>query len=125
MNLSFVKNGSKVFSKLAIFLFLDNKTTDVSSNVTKIAELPYLPVSLPPISINTSSLNAKSRYMNDFHEIKVLGKGSFGLVTLCQNRIDGRLYALKRIALSHQSQDLHKILRVFIFYFKVTYCFRK
>ena len=76
----------------------------------KKAEEVIAPVNLPPISLSVDS-SCKSRYLSDFHEIKVLGKGSFGVVTLCQNKIDGRLYALKRIMLSHQAQDLQKILR--------------
>lgn len=74
-------------------------------------------VATPSLSNFTSasqdgSKQSKSRYRSDFLEIKVLGAGAFGHVTLCQNKIDGRLYALKRISLSHRTHYLTKILRV-------------
>ena len=40
--------------------------------------------------------SARSRYMESFEEISVLGMGDFGVVYKCCNRIDGWLYAVKR-----------------------------
>lgn len=53
-----------------------------------------------------------SRYKTDFEEIEFLGKGGFGEVIKARNRLDGRLYAIKKIRLDpRDSEDLRKILR--------------
>lgn len=41
---------------------------------------------------------AMSRYQLDFEELEVLGKGGYGQVAKVRNRLDGRLYAIKKIA---------------------------
>lgn len=41
-----------------------------------------------------------SRYENDFEEIAELGSGAFGAVYKVKNRLDGQLYAVKKILLS-------------------------
>ncbi|KAH9310728.1 hypothetical protein KI387_025763, partial [Taxus chinensis] len=58
-----------------------------------------------------ASLVANSRYLNDFEEICLLGRGGFGHVVLCKNKLDGRHYAMKKIRLKDKSLSLnHKIL---------------
>lgn len=53
-----------------------------------------------------------SRYLSDFEELSMLGKGGFGYVALCKNNLDGRRYAVKKIRLTDKSQSLNnKILR--------------
>ncbi|CAI5486798.1 unnamed protein product [Closterium sp. Naga37s-1] len=53
-----------------------------------------------------------SRYLSDFEEVAMLGKGGFGSVVLCVNKLDGRKYAIKRIPLRGKSPALNsKILR--------------
>lgn len=41
--------------------------------------------------------SARSRYADDFDEIERLGRGGFGSVWKCRNRLDGAVYAVKRI----------------------------
>ncbi|RCH86413.1 hypothetical protein CU097_007390 [Rhizopus azygosporus] len=65
------------------------------------------------ISNDIAALNfTTSRYKTDFEEIEFLGKGGFGEVIKVRNRLDGRLYAIKKIRLDPKdSEDLKKILR--------------
>ena len=50
---------------------------------------------LPPkrIALNQTSV---PRYHKEFHEISLLGKGEFGSVHKCLNRLDGCVYAVKK-----------------------------
>ena len=60
-----------------------------------------------------------SRYESEFREIMALGKGGFGTVFQCQNVLDGREYAIKKICLKSDSslppqqfqQQLQRTLR--------------
>jgi translation initiation factor 2-alpha kinase 4 len=54
---------------------------------------------------------AISRYRADFEELSALGRGSFGQVVLGVNRLDGRKYAIKKIALARDVALNSKILR--------------
>lgn len=61
---------------------------------------------------DNSSSRPNSRYSNDFEELRSLGQGGFGRVTLCKNKLDGRQYAVKKIRLKDRSPQVNeKILR--------------
>ncbi|KAJ1271678.1 hypothetical protein BS78_06G144600 [Paspalum vaginatum] len=61
---------------------------------------------------DNSSSSPNSRYLNDFEELRSLGQGGFGRVTLCKNKLDGRQYAVKKIRLKDRSDQVdEKILR--------------
>uniref|UniRef100_A0A1I8GVC3 Protein kinase domain-containing protein n=1 Tax=Macrostomum lignano TaxID=282301 RepID=A0A1I8GVC3_9PLAT len=52
------------------------------------------------------------RLRNDFEIVSFLGKGGYGDVVKARNRLDGRLYAVKRVRLKNQRSDvIKKILR--------------
>uniref|UniRef100_A0AAV1U5V8 non-specific serine/threonine protein kinase n=1 Tax=Peronospora matthiolae TaxID=2874970 RepID=A0AAV1U5V8_9STRA len=56
----------------------------------------------------------QSRFVNEFEELSAIGKGGFGQVTLAENRLDGRRYAIKRVGLNLKNQTsktLQKFLR--------------
>lgn len=58
-----------------------------------------------------------SRYKNDFDEGVVLGKGGFGQVVKARNKLDGRVYAVKKISatpstLSHILQEVVLLSRL-------------
>ena len=63
-------------------------------------------------SSNAAATNSYSRYATDFEELDVLGQGGFGQVLKVRNRIDGRLYAIKRLFLDAEDVEYNrKILR--------------
>jgi histidyl-tRNA synthetase len=56
-------------------------------------------------SIQASSSNHSiSRYESDFEELQHIGKGAFGEVVKVRNKLDGRIYAIKKIKLSPKFQ---------------------
>ncbi|KAI0243610.1 eukaryotic translation initiation factor 2-alpha kinase [Massospora cicadina] len=53
-----------------------------------------------------------SRYDNDFEELEFLGKGGFGEVVKSRNKLDGRVYAVKKVRLgAKETESSRKILR--------------
>lgn len=57
-----------------------------------------------------------SRYASEFQELRPLGKGGFGSVFQCENTLDGRQYAIKKVSIystnhDHFQQQLHRVLR--------------
>lgn len=53
----------------------------------------------------------KSRYLEDFEELSILGKGGFGLVFEAKHKIDERLYAVKRIGMPASGEKRERFLR--------------
>ncbi|KAJ3033827.1 Eukaryotic translation initiation factor 2-alpha kinase [Rhizophlyctis rosea] len=67
---------------------------------------PFSPVDF------SEALDVRSRYKEDFAELKPLGKGAFGQVWRVRNRLDGVEYAIKRVKLRvGKKHNLQKILR--------------
>lgn len=52
---------------------------------------------------STNFITTTSRYENDFVEAGRLGKGGFGEVVRARNKLDGRIYAIKKITQSSAS----------------------
>eukprot|EP00871_Galdieria_phlegrea_P001851 jgi/Galph1/2667/GphlegSOOS_G1354.1 len=52
-----------------------------------------------------------SRYREDFEYLRLLGRGGFGSVMKVRNKLDGRIYALKRVALTERLLQERHILR--------------
>ncbi|KAJ7650439.1 kinase-like domain-containing protein [Roridomyces roridus] len=52
-----------------------------------------------------------SRWKEDWEELELLGKGSFGSVVKARNRIDSRVYAVKKVRLSSTTRTDTKIFR--------------
>eukprot|EP01112_Ceratiomyxa_fruticulosa_P017330 TRINITY_DN5381_c0_g1_i2.p1 TRINITY_DN5381_c0_g1~~TRINITY_DN5381_c0_g1_i2.p1 ORF type:complete len:568 (-),score=101.96 TRINITY_DN5381_c0_g1_i2:51-1754(-) len=65
-------------------------------------------ISLPPPSPG----RYYSRYLNEFEELGFLGKGGYGSVHKVQNKLDGLIYALKKIPFKNTNNHLlEKVLR--------------
>ncbi|XP_058802437.1 LOW QUALITY PROTEIN: wee1-like protein kinase 1-A [Phymastichus coffea] len=57
------------------------------------------PSTLPPTSLSTTLellSTCTTRDKHEFHELNLIGSGEFGSVYRCINRLDGRVYAIKR-----------------------------
>ncbi|KAG5510065.1 hypothetical protein JKF63_06958 [Porcisia hertigi] len=52
---------------------------------------------------------SEGRYQNEFIQQRLLGAGGFAPVYVCRKKIDGRLYAIKKIAMSEAQSE--KVLR--------------
>ncbi|XP_037669464.1 eukaryotic translation initiation factor 2-alpha kinase 1 isoform X2 [Choloepus didactylus] len=53
-----------------------------------------------------------SRYLNEFEEIAILGKGGYGRVYKVRNKLDGQYYAIKKILIKGATKtDCMKVLR--------------
>ncbi|KAK9367122.1 kinase-like domain-containing protein [Lipomyces kononenkoae] len=57
---------------------------------------------------NLTSSSHRSRYLQDFEEGQLLGRGAYGEVVRARNRLDGRFYAIKKIR--HTQDKLTGIL---------------
>lgn len=48
-------------------------------------------------------VNKSSRYATDFEEIEEIGRGGFGIVCKALHRLDGNIYAIKKMKMSDKS----------------------
>lgn len=54
------------------------------------------------------ALGGQSRIQNEFEVLKWLGKGAFGDVLKVRNKLDGGVYAIKRIKLNPKNKQLNR-----------------
>ncbi|XP_021562064.1 eukaryotic translation initiation factor 2-alpha kinase 1 isoform X3 [Carlito syrichta] len=53
-----------------------------------------------------------SRYLNEFEELAILGRGGYGRVYKVRNKLDGQFYAIKKILIKRATKtDCMKVLR--------------
>jgi len=60
------------------------------------------------IQLHLPSMGGQSRIQNEFEVLKWLGKGAFGDVLKVRNKLDGGIYAIKRIELNPKKKQLNK-----------------
>lgn len=63
-----------------------------------------------PKKLWISSFKDRPRYLTDFEEVSVLGEGTFSVVTCVRHRLDGSLYAIKKIKEKIQSESHGKLM---------------
>ena len=56
-------------------------------------------------------VNLNSRYATDFEELEEIGRGGFGIVYKARHRLDGNIYAIKKIKLSDKDREENKRIR--------------
>lgn len=76
--------------------------------------LPYLRFTDPPPMPRTTSSTSKydtipSRYSSDFEQLSSIGRGAYGTVVRAKNRLDGRVYAIKKIMSMSNSRVLREV----------------
>ncbi|KAI9297132.1 Serine/threonine-protein kinase [Neoconidiobolus thromboides FSU 785] len=119
-------------NKILTHPFLKNETVMVSfsehlnnpnssgSNKTQQMMMASSPESNPSNSFQYKSMMEQaqnltksiSRYENDFEELQFLGRGGFGEVVKARNKLDGRIYAIKKVKLdTKDTENSRKILR--------------
>ncbi|KAI8907959.1 kinase-like domain-containing protein [Gorgonomyces haynaldii] len=61
---------------------------------------------LETLTVITFAPASYSRYASEFQQMEVLGKGGFGIVYRALNMLDGQHYAIKKVKLSCDAQNL-------------------
>jgi hypothetical protein len=79
----------------------DSSSEDSSSDES---EKEVSPPGQEPIEI-------KSRYKDEFEQMSLLGKGAFGEVWSCQNNLDTRVYAVKKIIINSSNAVMNAKIR--------------
>jgi len=103
------KNGSTFPCDISLGIFpkslLDNFSSS-SSDLSNSAIIAVISVKKKGYrSSDSVLLDLKSRYQNEYDEIETLGKGGFGQVYKARNRLDGQLYAIKKIKLQSKPKE--------------------
>nr|WAQ68452.1 eIF-2-alpha kinase GCN2 [Haliotis discus hannai] len=63
---------------------------------------------LPYVHVTALEATGQSRLTGEFEILKSLGRGGFGDVIKVKNKLDGRMYAIKRIPLNPKSKQFNK-----------------
>ena len=65
--------------------------------------MPTFPMSLGPYVAQPPLFG--SRYTQDFEELGILGKGGYGIVYQCRHKLDGVIYAVKKVPVSESRRQ--------------------
>lgn len=98
------------------FLYDDDTGTTGANFIPMSPDQSMDPSHHPPESLPSGELerfgSSFSRYHIDFEELSLLGEGGFGKVFKCRNKLDNKLYAIKKIKFGRtDSAFVHKMLR--------------
>ncbi|KNC76452.1 hypothetical protein SARC_11046, partial [Sphaeroforma arctica JP610] len=104
--------GSSTSAQLALYsvhpyestnqLMWSNRLSSPGNAVGFLSPQPPVAMATPqPSFVNGPS----SRYRQDFYELNRLGKGAYGSVFRVMNKLDGTVYAVKKIRLDESQPD--------------------
>lgn len=83
---------------------MDDYFTDaVDFDKLQISPVASLPLSLGPYAAQAPLFG--SRYSQDFEELGILGKGGYGIVYQCRHKLDGVVYAVKKVPVSESRRQ--------------------
>ena len=104
------KNGLTFPCDISFGLFpqtqlLENQDQSSSKNLNAIIAVINTQKKKGNRTTDSVLLDLKSRYQNEYDEIETLGKGGFGQVFKARNRLDGQLYAIKKIKLQSKPKE--------------------
>ena len=69
----------------------------------RIGPTPSLPLTLGPYVAQPPLFG--TRYTQDFEELGILGKGGYGIVFQCRHKLDGVIYAVKKVPVSERRRQ--------------------
>lgn len=69
----------------------------------QIGPTPSLPLTLGPYVAQPPLFG--TRYTQDFEELGILGKGGYGIVFQCRHKLDGVIYAVKKVPVSERRRQ--------------------
>ena len=81
----------------------DSSPDHVNFDNLRIGPTPSLPLTLGPYVAQAPLFG--SRYTQDFEELGVLGKGGYGIVFQCRHKLDGVIYAVKKVPVSERRRQ--------------------
>lgn len=113
-------SNSVTLKKLRNHEFLSHESTSTAgANFIPLSPDQSMEPSITPFGsfsnefeIENLGASSGSRYKDDFEEISLIGEGGFGKVFKARNRLDGTIYAIKKIKFGRSDPVfLNKILR--------------
>ncbi|KAK9479055.1 kinase-like domain-containing protein [Lipomyces japonicus] len=111
----FLRNSAPAISNLPLTVLSSSPATAMATSMSSFPMHRRASSSIDGRSMkllreDMSSYNAsfRSRYLQDFEENQLLGRGAYGEVVRARNRLDGRFYAIKKIR--HTQNKLSSIL---------------
>jgi len=99
-----VQTGSLGRSSRRLLTAIDDFDANaVNFDNLRVSSMPSLPLSLGPYVAQPPLFG--SRYTQDFEEMGVLGKGGYGIVYQCRHKLDGVIYAVKKVPVSESRKQ--------------------
>jgi hypothetical protein len=81
----------------------DSSPDHVNFDSLQIGPTPSLPLTLGPYVAQPPLFG--TRYTQDFEELGILGKGGYGIVFQCRHKLDGVIYAVKKVPVSERRRQ--------------------